>query len=201
MVLTATPPFNTAVELDHAVCVRSYPGAPRGGDMGLVIPIDQGFLAVLLDASGHGLAAYAVAQKARHTLLENTHLAPADLLRALDNSLKNSIGAAAAVARLQHDRLEFSGIGNVNARLVVDSQQQALKVKVGVLGWRMRTPETQVLDFPANACLVMHTDGVSLPDSLPRGSAKSLAQSLVDLHGSEHDDASVLVLQRQRKVV
>ena len=64
----------------------------------------------------------------------------------------------------------------------------------------MRTPETQVLDFPANACLVMHTDGVSLSDSLPQCSAKTLAQSLVDLHGSEHDDASVLVLQRQRKI-
>jgi serine phosphatase RsbU (regulator of sigma subunit) len=169
--------------------------------MGLVIPNPQGALAVLLDASGHGLEAYAVAQKARQTVLANAHLSPSDLLWALDDCLQHSIGAAAAVARWQHDQLEFCAIGNVNARLILASHPQTLKVKVGVLGLRMRTPDPQRLSFPTGACLVMHTDGVSLPDSVPRGHAKVLAQSLVEQYGSQHDDASVLVLQRPRRAL
>ena len=187
--------------LDHAVCVRSYPGSPRGGDMGLVVPLAQGALAVLLDASGHGLDAYAVAQKARRTILSNSHLAPANLLLALNDALQSSIGAAAAVASLQDEQLAFSGIGNVNARLIVASHQQALKVKTGVLGLRMRTPETQTLPFPIGACLVMHSDGVALLDHVPRGNAQAIAQSLVEQLGSPHDDASALVLQRLGRVL
>jgi hypothetical protein len=51
--------------LDHALHVRSYPGSPRGGDSGMVIPRPDGALVVLIDATGHGLSAYAIAQKAK----------------------------------------------------------------------------------------------------------------------------------------
>ncbi len=193
--------FEGHFELDHGIFVRSYPGSPRGGDMGLVMPTLKGVLVALLDAAGHGLEAYAVAQKARQVLLENAHLSPADLLRAIDHKLQGSIGAAAAVAKLEADQLAFCGIGNVNGRLIVGAHQQPLKVKVGVLGWRMRTPETQWVDFSHNACLVLHTDGVTLPERVNRGGAQAMAQALVEQHGSFHDDASVLVLQRQSKVV
>ena len=64
-------------DMDWAVHVRAYPGAPRGGDAGIVIPAgDDGALAVLIDAAGHGLAAYVVAQKARETVYAHPDAEP-----------------------------------------------------------------------------------------------------------------------------
>ena len=87
-----------AMELDFAVHVRPYPGAPRGGDAGVVIPSGDGALAVLIDAAGHGLAAYVVAQKARETIYAHPDAEPDELLLLLDASLKGGVGAAVSVA-------------------------------------------------------------------------------------------------------
>ena len=74
--------------LEWKVLIRAYPGMPRGGDAGLVIPREDGALAVLIDASGHGLAAYAVAQKARKTVLNSLSDRPDTLLFEIHEALK-----------------------------------------------------------------------------------------------------------------
>jgi serine phosphatase RsbU (regulator of sigma subunit) len=68
------------MKLDSAVHIRSYPGIPRGGDTGVVVPDEDGVLAALVDASGHGLTAYAVAQIARRTLLQTSSREPDAIL-------------------------------------------------------------------------------------------------------------------------
>lgn len=184
------------LELDHAVHVRSYPGSPRGGDAGWVIPFEDGALAVLLDASGHGLAAYAVAQKARTAIHENARLEPDALLTLLDKTLKGTVGASVSIALVRGNTLHFAGVGNVSARI----DAYSMNVKVGVVGTRMRQPEMIAMPFPANAWLIMHSDGVSSPDFIPPGSAKTIVRTLVEHRGSEHDDASAIALRWQHKV-
>ena len=179
------------MELDWTVLIRPYPGAPRGGDLGVVIPLEDGALAVLVDASGHGLAAYAVAQTARNTILESGSRDPAALLTELDAALSGGIGAAVSVARVFADRLEFAGIGNVNASVGL----KPLVVRPGVVGVRMRTPRVMSTDFPPDTWLLMHTDGVSRPRSIPGGSAESVATALMDDRGSDFDDSGILLLR------
>ena len=177
------------MELDWSVSVRSYPGAPRGGDLGLVVPADDGALAVLIDASGHGLSAFKVAQTARDVVLDSYNWAPEKLLYQLDSALKGGIGAAISIARIYADKLIFAGIGNVQASIDLSP----LIVREGVVGHRMREPKPVTATLPPDAWLLMHTDGVAHPASIPSGSAETAARTLVETHGSDHDDAGVLL--------
>lgn len=184
------------LSLDYSCYVRSYKGSPRGGDIGVVTSFEDGMLAALIDASGHGLEAYAVAQKARSIILEYSNLMPDQLLLILNEELRNSIGAAASIVRIRHEQLDFSGIGNVGAYL----DRKPLIVKYGVLGSRMRTPEVITRNFPKQAKFLMHTDGVSSScvsffDS--DYSAELAVKKLVEKYGSHHDDASAFVILRK----
>jgi hypothetical protein len=179
------------MDLEWAVHVRSYPGAPRGGDVGLVLPGQDGTLAALIDASGHGLTAYAVAQVARKTLLAIPDREPDAVLNKLDAALAGSIGAAVSVAYIRPNELSFAGIGNVSASVGL----RPLVARAGVVGRRMRAPDVVRVAFQPNTWLLMHTDGLSPPRAIPAGGAESAARALVETNGSRHDDAGVLLLR------
>ena len=178
--------------LDTAICVRSYPGSPRGGDVGCIIPDNNnGVLAALIDASGHGLSAYSVAQKCRSVIVDHPYLEPDDLLLLLDEACKNSIGAAASIVRIRDGHAIFAGIGNV----LVQINGKHIVPKLGILGKRMRTPSLINIPFGKGSRLVMHSDGIArLPEQLPNGSAQTVASALVEKWGSIHDDASALIV-------
>ena len=123
-------------ELEWKVLIRAYPGMPRGGDTGLVISQPDGALAVLIDASGHGLAAYAVAQKARGVVLNSISERPDILLSEIHEELKGTIGAAISVVRIRQDAVDHAGVGNVQASVDL----APFMARTGVVGHRMRTP-------------------------------------------------------------
>ena len=180
-------------ELDWAVQIRSFPGAPRGGDAGVVRLLDDGALLTLLDASGHGLPAYAVAQTARKLLLQTASDQPEQVLAELHEALAGGLGAAVSIARLRGDELLFAGVGNVSASV----NSRPLLVRPGVVGQRMCTPRVEQVEFGPGARLLMYTDGVSTPDQIPPGDATTAARALIERYHSSHDDAGVLVARRQ----
>ena len=177
------------MHLEWKVHIRAYPGMPRGGDVGLVLPREHGAIAALIDAAGHGLQAYSVAQTARRTLLQSEESEPEKLLYMLDDVLKNTIGAAISVARIGTGTVEFAGVGNVEASIDLSP----LLIRTGIVGQRMRRPRVVTTSFGPNQWLLMHTDGVSSPRALPTGNADTVARKLVDTYGSLHDDAGVLL--------
>jgi serine phosphatase RsbU (regulator of sigma subunit) len=177
------------MDLDWKINIRPLTGLPRGGDMGVVIRLEDGALAALIDASGHGLAAYSVAQTARNTILNSSTHKPDVLLIELDNALRGSIGAAISVARIHLDTIEFAGVGNVNASIGL----KPLLVRTGVVGLRMRTPTLVSTSLPPDSWFLMHTDGVSRPKSIPNGNAETAAKTLMESNASGHDDAGILL--------
>lgn len=179
------------MELEWAVHVRSFPGSPRGGDLGVVLPTGDGAIAALVDATGHGLTAYAVAQTARKVLLGAAELEPDAVLHELDTILAGTIGAAISVARIRAGELSFAGIGNVAASVGF----RPLLARPGIVGRRMRRPDVVRVSLKPNTWLLMHTDGVSSPPSIPAGSAETAARTLVQLHGSRYDDAGVVLVR------
>jgi len=185
-----------ALELESAVHVRSFPGAPRGGDMGLVRPLPGGALVALIDATGHGLPAYAAAQMARKMLLNTDEEDPSVLLQQLHTLLAGTVGAAISIARVYDELIRFAGVGNVAAQV----GRKALVASPGVIGQRMRTARTHESRFEPGVWFLMHTDGVAPPPSVPPGSADTAARALVDTHGSRLDDAAV-ALVRWREVI
>ena len=181
------------MQLEWKVLIRAFPGMPRGGDTGLVLSRPGGALAVLIDASGHGLAAYSVAQKARSTVLNSLSDHPGLLIGELDEALQGTIGAAVSVARIHEDSIEFAGVGNVSASIDLSP----FLVQPGVVGQRMRTPRVSSASWAPGQWLLMHTDGVSRPRALPNGNAETVATKLMDAYGSDHDDAGILLVRRK----
>ena len=176
-------------QLDAAVHVRPYPGAPRGGDFGIIRPLDEGVLLALVDAVGHGLTAYAAAQIALRTLHSTARETPDAILAELHEALKSSVGAVAAVAVVTADRIKFAGLGNISAWWA----GQRLLSQGGALGQRYRTPRVTECTVTPGRWLIMHTDGVSFAGGdLPAGEAATLARGLVEKGGKSHDDAAVL---------
>ncbi len=182
--------------LDWAVHVRSYPGAPRGGDAGVVIPCEDGALAVLIDGAGHGLSAYRIAQTARAAVYEHPDMEPAALLELLDETLKGTSGAAISVGRLRKDALSFCGVGNVRASIGL----RPLQIREGIVGLRMREPKVVGAELKPDVWFLMHTDGVSPPTAIPAGPAAHVARALVESFGSLNDDAGVLALRWRASV-
>ena len=178
-------------ELEWKVLIRAFPGMPRGGDTGLVIPRIDGALAVLIDASGHGLTAYAVAQKARSVVLNSISERPDLLLCEIHEALKGTIGAAISVVKIRQGAVDHAGVGNVQVSVGL----APLIAQTGVVGLRMRTPRLNTASLTPGQWLLMHTDGVSRPRELPNGNAESVAQKLMETHGSENDDAGILLLR------
>lgn len=184
------------MDLDWSIRVRSYADLPRGGDLGLVSPLNDGALAALIDVTGHGLAAYSVAQTARNTILGNTFLQPDKLLEELHSTLWGTVGAAISLARIHYGFLDFVGVGNV--RVLVGNR--SLAAQPGIVGKRMRTPKLIRATFLRDTWLMMHTDGMSRPKSIPNGNAVTAANSLIDELASDYDDAGVLLLRWRNTV-
>ncbi len=177
--------------LEHAVHVRSYPGSPRGGDLGFVLPRADGALAVLIDATGHGLASHAVALAARSVIATNADEDLGTIFTELDAALSGTPGAAVSIARIVGESVTFAGVGNVAAYIDL----HPILGRVGVVGHHGRRPPIAQATLAPDAWLLMHTDGVRRPDAIPRGEASEAAAALVRAHGVTHDDAAVLLLR------
>jgi hypothetical protein len=184
------------MELDWKVSIRSLSGYPRGGDIGVVIPLSDGALAALIDATGHGLTAYAVAQSALRTILNSKNRHPDVLLEELDNDLRGGIGAAVSIARIYENHIQFAGVGNVMGSIDL----KPIMIRPGVVGLRMRTPQVVDVQFSRNSWLVMHTDGVARPKNIPNGSAETVAEALLDTYAGDHDDAGILVARWKARI-
>ena len=184
-----------SLALEHAVSVRSYPGSPMGGDLGLVVPHEGGALAALIDASGHGLASYGVALTARKIIVANADDSLEAIFGKLDAALKGTVGAAISIARVTGEDVTFAGVGNVSAYVDL----KPLTTRLGVVGRHPRPPPLATSALPPDAWLMMHTDGVRTPDAIPRGAASTAAAALIRSHGQLHDDAAVLLLRWRRE--
>ena len=157
----------------------------------MVLPRQDGALVVLIDASGHGLSAYAVAQKARNVTLNSSSDRPDSLLNELHEALQGTVGAAISIARIRPGAIDHAAVGNIQTSIDLSP----LMTQAGIVGSRMRSPKMTTASFEVGQWLLMHTDGVSRPDSLPNGNAETVAEKLMDLYGSDHDDAGIVLLR------
>jgi anti-sigma regulatory factor (Ser/Thr protein kinase) len=125
----------------------------------------------VVDGLGHGVEA-AEARKAALELLENQPaLDSAGLLREIDEGLRVTRGAAAAIAQIDgwSRQLSFAGVGNVTGRLFHPRAHQTLVSRPGILGAangmgvaaRPRLHRVVSADWTAPAVLVLHTDGIT----------------------------------------
>lgn len=163
-------------------------------------------LAVLLvDGLGHGLHAADAAEEAVHVFQKYSAEPPREILACVHDALKKTRGAAAGVAEIRplSGTLTFAGIGNTSAVLLSKTLSRNLVSHSGTLGHIMPRIQEFKVEWPRDAVLVMHSDGLHTrwdlshyPGVLAR-SPGIIAGVLFRDFRRERDDASVLVVKNR----
>lgn len=165
--------------------------------------------ALLVDGLGHGLHAADAAEEAVHIFRKYSTEPPREILAAIHDALKKTRGAAAAVAEIRplFGTLTFAGIGNISGVLLSKTLSRNLVSHSGTLGHIMARIQEFKVEWPRDAVLVMHSDGLQTrwdlshyPGVLAR-SAGIIAGVLFRDFRRERDDASVLVVKNRSSAV
>lgn len=185
------------------VCAALH-GERACGDAWLVQPRAHGALVVVVDGLGHGPEAAEAAEEAVRVVRGAPEASPGELLHAAHAALRTTRGAALAVTAIDRERrtVVFAGIGNVAGAIhTPDGQARSLASHNGTVGHALRRAQEFAYDWPADASLVLHTDGINTRwrlDAYPGllGSHPALVAGVLWRDAARgRDDATVLVVR------
>ncbi|MFY1687356.1 SpoIIE family protein phosphatase [Plantactinospora sp. WMMB782] len=186
---------------DVAGLTRPMSGEQSCGD-GFAVRTAEGRRQVLVcDGLGHGPLAAVAARAAVHAFHLAPAAPPAAVLEHLHRAISHTRGAAAAVAELDPTAglLRYAGLGNISGTVLHDDDRRGLVSMPGIVGHQRRTVREFDYPFPADACLVMQSDGVTdrwrLADypGLRFRSPQVIAGTILRDAAVRRDDACVLV--------
>jgi anti-sigma regulatory factor (Ser/Thr protein kinase) len=146
------------------------PGEPVCGD-GWAVEHLPGRVGVLVaDGLGHGPIAADAAAQAVRVFRASFTLGPAAALRAMHDALRSTRGAAAAIADLDFaaGTLHYAGVGNISGTVLSGGASRSAVSHNGTLGHEARKFQEFAYDFPRDATLVMHSDGLTSHWNLDR---------------------------------
>jgi PAS domain S-box-containing protein len=152
-----------------------HPVRTIGGDFGLVNPLDEDHLNVLVcDVSGHGISAALIANRIySETISQLSNGAPlGDMLRQLNHLVIQNIGSSLffftlAVARVDRGgrRMVFAGAGHPPAMIVQPGEEpRLLESRSTVLGALADAVDSQAaleVQLHAGDRIVLYTDGIT----------------------------------------
>lgn len=139
-----------------------YPGERVCGDAWEIFTSPERTLALLADGIGHGPEASEAAQEAIAAFREHTDLGPGEIIGYVDDALRKTRGAVAAIAEIRprERMLIYAGVGNISAVVLSGGGSRSLVSHNGTLG--MIAPRIQEFraEWPADGILAMHSDGL-----------------------------------------
>jgi serine phosphatase RsbU (regulator of sigma subunit) len=159
------------------VRVESYyhPARTIGGDFGLVSPLDEQHLDLLVcDVSGHGISSALVANRIYSETITQLHnVAPlGDMLRQLNRLLRHDIGGSGfflTLAALRVDRsggrMVFAGAGHPPVLVVQPGEEPRLlesgNMILGAFPDPMDMGSTLDVELRPKDRIILYTDGIS----------------------------------------
>jgi anti-sigma regulatory factor (Ser/Thr protein kinase) len=161
----------------------------------------SGTTVLLVDGLGHGPLAAAAAATAVE-IFQAHAAAPAELLALMHAGMRSTRGAAAAVASsgpAASDGLRYAGVGNLSAVLAQGHDSRSLMSHNGTVGLQARKIQELSYPWPAEAVLVMHSDGLQSHwrldqySGLAQRDAALIAGVLYRDFARGRDDVSVVV--------
>ena len=189
--------------LEVAGMAVPYPGETLCGDGWYCHHTQDRTVALLVDGLGHGFGAAEAAQEAIATFRQRVQFGPAEILSYIHDALRKTRGAVAAIAEIRpkEQRLVYSGVGNISGVLHQREGSRSLVSHNGTLG--MTVPKIQEFKFewPSDAVLVLHSDGLhsrwdlsSYAGLISRHPAL-IGGTLIRDFRRQRDDASVVVVK------
>lgn len=178
--------------------------AIRGEDVdgdGWEIHEEDGTLTLLVvDGLGHGQPAHdaALAACAAFRIAKGS---PAAKLRTIHDALRQTRGAAAAIAELHPDggTMRFAGIGNISGTMIDRASRRSAVSLYGIVGHDVREFREFSYPWSRESCLIMHSDGLTTRWDLDRypglltHDPALIAGMLWKDHRRNNDDSTVLV--------
>lgn len=127
-------------------------------------------LVLVADGLGYGVLAQEASQEAVRVFQENANLGPKAILEKAHVALKNTRGAACAIAQIDRARATvcFAGVGNISGVIFTDSQTRSMVSYNGTVGHMMRKVEEFVYPWSQHSLLILHSDGLAAQWDLNR---------------------------------
>lgn len=154
---------------------------------------------MICDGLGHGPQA-ALASREGERLFYERDLSPGALLEEAHGALRHTRGAAMAMVNRQAGgAATFAGVGNIAATLCDPPGRRGLMSHNGIVGGQMRRGDEIAFDWPTDATLIMHSDGLGTSWSLDKYPGLAgrhpalIAGVLFRDFARGRDDATVLV--------
>jgi serine/threonine protein phosphatase PrpC len=184
-----------------AVAEAALPGELQSGDRCLIRPSPGGMLIAVVDGTGHGAAAAAVAKIAIATLEAHVRETPLALLVRCHEELKGTRGAVMTIAYVDHhdQTLTWLGVGNAEALLFhgrTGAPPDRALLRNGVVGYQLPAMRAEVVPLKPGDTLIIVTDGITAEFSdavVLHDDPQRIAVDILEKHRKGHDDALVVV--------
>ncbi|HEX3892913.1 MAG TPA: SpoIIE family protein phosphatase [Terracidiphilus sp.] len=194
---------SATAKLQIAGIAVPYPGEKLCGDeWGYHYGNDRTVVA-LVDGLGHGWGAAEAAKEAIAVFHERAESEPGEILGYIDDALRKTRGAVAAVAEIRPNErvFVFAGVGNISGSIFSGGGSKSFVSHNGTLGLRVSKMQEFRSDWPPDGVLVLHSDGVqskwdlsSYPGLIARHPAVIGGVLLRDFR-RQRDDSSVVVVK------
>ncbi len=176
-----------------------YPGEQICGDLWSAVETLQELTLIVVDGLGHGAGAHEAARAVLDAA--DPTVFPGRVLQQIHADVRNTRGAAVAVARLRprDETIVFAGIGNVSGLVGSDQSQRHMVSSNGTVGHEAQGVREYVYPWPAGALAVFFTDGLTSRwtlDKYPGLSERDpalIAAVLYRDHSRRRDDVTVIV--------
>lgn len=194
-----------AIEMG-TVCVPK-PGETACGDAWAIAQDANHVVMLVVDGLGHGPEAASAAHAALEVLRQGLPAQSSlDSLGKVHRALRGTRGAAGSIVVLDLARHQgdYCGIGNISCATRTPGATRQLISYNGILGHQTRTIHPVDFDFPADALIIAHSDGLNTHwrlDTYPgleRHHPALVAGVLFRDHARGRDDATCVVLRRAK---
>jgi anti-sigma regulatory factor (Ser/Thr protein kinase) len=154
---------NGASPLEIGAICLAKPGQEVSGDNWAVLQNHDRCLVMVADGLGHGPAAAAASQAAIEVLSLESNLTPLAILEAAHAALYHTRGAAVTVVELDlsHLVVKMAGVGNISGAILAAGAPRHLTSYNGIIGHQVQKFQEFTYSWPADALLVLHTDGLT----------------------------------------
>jgi negative regulator of sigma-B (phosphoserine phosphatase) len=189
-------------ELERGCALEAHEGEERSGDQAVFVPYAGGALVAVIDGLGHGDLAAEAADLAASILHEHPEESPQELVDRCHQALLRSRGVVMTLAwfDLEAGRMTWTGVGNVEARIVRadGARQDSPVVLAGVVGHQVPRVRMATIDLRPGDAVLFATDGVEADFSVSSAlalSAQEQAERILELHSKGTDDALAVVVR------
>jgi anti-sigma regulatory factor (Ser/Thr protein kinase) len=151
---------------DPAVAVGAVCAAMLGervaGDAWSVVDLSGRTRILVADGLGHGVDAEAAASKAVEVFESDQRTTVGQLLESIHRALRPTRGAAVSIVEIDPGKrsVVYVGIGNISGTILGRHSTRNLVSHNGIVGHAVRRIQEFSYELPADALVVLHSDGL-----------------------------------------